>query len=279
MAAGKSPLEDPLTHSLDTDTLHLPGDQSFDVYQWTRNWYGDALDLFDLGGLTKFMILEVVAAILCVIIFVPFAMAVRRRGFPKGRFANFVEAMIFFIRDQVAIPSIGHHDADKFLPFLWSLFFFILFNNLLGMIPVVGGSPTAALGCTVGLALCAFIVIHWSGIKKLGPAGYAHAFVPHVPKPLYPLMLVIETIGHIIRPTILAVRLFVNMLAGHTVLYVILGFIAVIGPGILYGIVMPASVFGVVALSLLELFVAFLQAYVFTFLTAIFIGAAIHPHH
>jgi F-type H+-transporting ATPase subunit a len=100
-----------------------------------------------------------------------------------------------------------------------------------------------------------------------------------VPLALYPLMFVIELVGHVIKPTILAVRLFVNMLAGHTVLYVILGFIAVIGPGFLYFVVTPASVLGVVLLSMLELFVAFLQAYVFTFLTAIFIGAAVHPHH
>jgi F-type H+-transporting ATPase subunit a len=210
--------------------------------------------------------------------FIYFAASVRRRGYAKGVFKNALEMILLFIRDNVAVPAIGAHDAKRFLPFLWSLFFFILACNLIGMIPFLG-SPTGALGTTGALALCSFIMIHGSGVRQLGASGYAHAFVPAVPLALYPLMFVIELIGHIIKPTILAVRLFVNMLAGHTVLFVILGFIAMVGSGPLYYVVTPASVIGNVLLSMLELFVAFLQAYVFTFLTAIFIGAAVHPQH
>ena len=275
--AGQSALQDPLAHSIDNDALHLPGEWHFDLHDWTHGWLGNSLDFLGIHGLSKFMALEVIAAILCLLVFVPYGWNVRRNGYAKGCWANLIESMLFFIRDNVAIPAIGSHHATRFLPFLWSMFFFILFNNLLGMFPWLG-SPTGALGCTGALAFCTFLVIHGSGMRQLGVVGYAKAFVPHVPLPLYPLMLVIELIGHTIKPIILAVRLFVNMLAGHTVLYVILGFITMVG-GWLYLLVMPASVIGVVLLSLLELFVAFLQAYVFTFLAAIFIGAAVHPQH
>lgn len=273
-----SPLDDPLGHSIDTDFIHLAGGGHFNVHEWTRDRFGGLLSLVGLDGLSKFMLLESIAAILCVIILLPYAMNIRRHGYPKGRMANLVEMILVFIRDNVAVPAIGTHHAHHFLPFLWSMFFFILMNNLLGLIPWLG-SATGALGCTLGLALCSFIMIHGSGIRELGLKHYAESIVPPVPVALFPLMLLIEIIGHIIRPTILAVRLFVNMLAGHTVLFVILAFIGMIGPGFLYYIVTPASVMGVVALSFLELFVAFLQAYVFVFLTAIFIGGAVHPHH
>lgn len=273
-----SPLEDPLSHSMDTDFFHFPGGGSWDVHEATRPYIEPILGWAGIHGLSKFMAMELVAAALCILTFLPLAVNIRWYGYPRGVFANLIESILVFIRERVAIPAIGEHDAHKFLPFLWSLFFFILYNNLLGMIPMLG-SPTAGLGATAGLALCAFVMIHFSGIVKLGPVGYGKAFVPHVPALLYPLMLVIEIVGAIIKPTILAVRLFVNMLAGHTVLYVILGFVMVIGWNLLYFIVTPASVFGNVLLSMLELFVAFLQAYVFTFLSAIFIGAAVHPHH
>lgn len=273
-----SPLKDPLGHSVDTDYIHLPGGHHLDVHEWTGDRFGWLLGLVGLDGLSKFMVLELIAFFVTLLILVPVAWNISRHGYAKGIFANAIETILDFIKEKVAIPAIGDHDAKKFLPFLWSIFFFILVNNLLGMFPFLG-SATGALGCTLGLALCAFVTIHGSGVKKLGAAGYAEAFVPHVPLALYPLMFVIELVGHLIKPTILAVRLFVNMLAGHTVLFVILGFIATVGPGFLYFVVTPASILGVVALSFLELFVAFLQAYVFTFLTAIFIGAAVHPHH
>lgn len=276
--AGESPLQDPFGHAIDSDYIHLPKGAAIDVYETTGRWMGDVLGFLGIHGLTKFMLLELIAGILCFVVLVPFAASVRRFGYAKGVFANMIETILVFIRDTVAIPAMGEHHAHKFLPFLWSVFFFILFNNLLGMIPWLG-SPTAALGCTLALALCTFVITHGGGMAELGPGGYAKAFVPPVPTALYPLMLFIEFIGHLIRPSVLAVRLFVNMLAGHTVLSIILGFIAVIGPSLLYFVVTPASITGVVLLSLLELFVAFLQAYVFTFLSAIFIGAAVHPHH
>lgn len=269
-----SPLDDPFAHSIDNDAFHFPGgpDNHWDVYQYTKELFGGSF------GLTKYMVLELVVAVICIILFVPLAWSICRKGYARGRIANLFESFLFFIRDGVAVPAIGAHHANHFMPFLWTVFFFILGNNLLGMIPWMG-SATAALGCTGALALCSFFVIHGGGAKELGVGAYAKSIVPPVHWMLYPLMLVIELLGHMIKPSVLAFRLFVNILAGHTVLYCILGFIAMVGPGILFFVVTPASVFGVLALSLLELFVAFLQAFVFTFLSAIFIGAAVHPHH
>jgi F-type H+-transporting ATPase subunit a len=187
-----------------------------------------------------------------------------------------------FIRDGIARPAIGGHGADAFLPFLWTMFFFILFSNLLGMVPG-GASPTASISVTATLALITFAAVLVAGTRALGPVGFWTGIVPHMDVPgimkplLWGLMFVIEVAGLFIKHIVLAVRLFANMLAGHVVLAVILGFIAQ-AAGLVTFLVTPASILGVVLLSLLELLVAFLQAYIFTFLAALFIGAAVHPH-
>ena len=279
--AGKSPLEDPLGHSTDTDHLHFPGGHDVNVHEATDPLLGGFMETLGLTGLTKYMMLVTVAAVFLIVVLPLVVGSIRRNGRPKGPLANFFEVLLNIVRNDCAISGVGKKHADQFLPYLWTVFFFILVCNLLGMIPSLG-SPTAALGCTMALALCSFVVAHTSGIKEQGLAGYAHSFVPTVPAALYPLMLVIEVAGNFIKFFILAIRLFANLLAGHTVLYLILGFIYVVGVqgiGLLYFLVTPASVVAVVLLSFLEIFVAFLQAYVFTFLSAIFIGAAVHPHH
>lgn len=239
---------------------------------------------FDLK-LTKFMVLEVVIALIIFALFA--ALAVRLKGGhrPQGRLWNLLEVFLLYIRDQIARPCIGAHDADRFVPYLWTLFFFVLGCNLMGMIPWMG-SPTGALATTAALALTTFVVVVGSGMMQLGVVGFWKAQVPHMdlPKPiavmLVPLIFVIEILGLFIKHCVLAVRLLANMMAGHVVLAVILAFIgasAVAGNAI-WGSVTTASVLGATALSLLELFVAFLQAYIFTFLSALFIGAAVHPH-
>jgi F-type H+-transporting ATPase subunit a len=147
------------------------------------------------------------------------------------------------------------------------------------MIPLLGAA-TGALGTTVALAICSAFTIHGSGVAKMGPIDYVKSIPPSAPWPIKWLIIFpIELLGHVIKPTILAFRLFINMLAGHTVLFVILAFIWMVGPTIHYFLVAPLSVLGQTMLSCLELFVAFLQAYVFTYLTALFIGSAVHPHH
>ena len=286
----------PLSHVVDHPTLEIPG-------------LGEVL-LPRLGTIqvTRFMVMEVVAAALVAAVIIPLARHVARHRVSRGRFMNAFEAVVLFIRDGIARPAIdggaeghghdhgGHgHDhgdhhghgpgraSDAFLPFLWTLFFFILFNNLLGMIPG-GASATGNINVTGVLAILTLGAVIVAGMRAMGPVGFWVGIVPRldVPAllkpPLWILMFIIEVAGLLIRHVVLSVRLFANMLAGHIVLAVILGFILLARETNFFYLVMPASVLGVVALSLLELFVAFLQAYIFTFLAALFIGTAVHPH-
>jgi F-type H+-transporting ATPase subunit a len=235
------------------------------------------------GRITKFMVIEVVAAVLIAAVFIRLGQRVRGGGAPKGKLWNLFEAMLLFIRDQVARPAIGHRDADRFLPFLWTVFFFVLACNLLGMVPWMG-SPTGSIAVTGILALITFITVVGAGMFKLGPLGFLKAQVPHMDLPLLlaiplvPMIFLLEMGGMIIKHVVLSVRLLANMMAGHLVLAVLIAFIAVAWKSMLIFGVMPASILGATALSMLELFVAFLQAYIFTFLSALFIGMAVHPH-
>jgi F-type H+-transporting ATPase subunit a len=204
-----------------------------------------------------------------------------------------MEAVLQFIREQVARPAL-HEATDRFVPFLWTVFFLILFANVLGMLPIgavataitghpshLGGTATGNISITAALALCAFFVIHVGGMREQGVAHYWKSFVPHVPGALYPLMLVLELIGALVKPFALAIRLFANMIAGHIVLAVLIGFTKVLADGVSpLGVgVGLAAVAGAIFISLLEVLVAFLQAYIFTYLTTLFIGMAVHPEH
>lgn len=235
--------------------------------------------------LTRFMVLEVVAALLMIAVFVPLARRIATGKAPRGLFWNFFEAILVFIRDRVARPAIGQREAEPFLPFLWNVFFFILFCNLLGMVPWAG-SPTGALGVTGALALVTFGMVVGTGVARHGFAGYFVGMVPQVEVPfllavaLRPGIFLIEVLGLLIKHLVLAVRLLANMFAGHMVLAVIVSFITASAKTflLLWLGVTFASVLGATALSLLELFVAFLQAYIFTFLSALFIGMSVHQH-
>ena len=233
--------------------------------------------------LTKFMVLEVVVAAIICFLFIRLAQKISRSDVPRGRMANMLESMLLFLRDQVARPAIGSHDADRFMPFLWTIFFFVLGMNLMGMLPWAG-SPTGALAVTGTLALITFGTVVLSGSKQLGIVGFWKGQVPHMDLPgvlavlLIPMIFAIEVLGLLIKHFVLAVRLLANVMAGHLVLAVILSFIIAAAAHPAWWGIMPASVLGAAALSLLELFVAFLQAYIFTFLSALFIGAAVHPH-
>ena len=141
----------------------------------------DLIEPLDLR-ITKFMILEVVGAIILIAIFVPLARRVKSGEAPRGRIWNLFEAMVVFIRDQIARPTIGSHDADKFAPFLMTVFFFVLICNLLGLVPWAG-SPTGALATTGTLALITLITVIVAGSMKLGPIGFWTAQVPHMELP------------------------------------------------------------------------------------------------
>jgi F-type H+-transporting ATPase subunit a len=265
-----------MAHVQDSEAFHLPFGWVVDVPQ----------PLLAIGipvRMTKFMLLELVAAVLMLLVFLPLARRIATGRRPRGRFWNFFETIIVFVRDEVARPAIGRHDADRFLPFLWTVFFFILFCNLLGLLPGAG-SPTGATGVTGTLAMMSFLTVVGSGVKKMGPVGFWKSLVPPMELPLpmaivlTPVIFVIEVSGLVIRHMVLAIRLFANMFAGHLVMGMIIAFIPMVANLAVWYVVTPASVFGAVAVGMLELFVAFLQAYIFTFLSALFIGLALHPH-
>jgi F-type H+-transporting ATPase subunit a len=235
--------------------------------------------------ISKFMILEVIAAILIFFIFRTVAKSLQKTEAPKGRFVNFFEMLLVFVRDEIAVPNIGESDAPKHTPFLWTIFFFVLTANLLGMVPWLGSS-TGAFATTAALASIVLLRVIATGMGKFGVVGFWGTLCPHMDLEWYmaivlkPMIWLIELVGLFMKHIILAIRLLANMFGGHVVLVVIMGFI--VAPGtidslIWYGI-MPASLMGSVAVGCLEIFVAFLQAYIFTFLSALFIGTAAHPH-
>jgi len=261
------------------------------------------LTLHDLeveGFPLKFMILMTICAIGVGVSMIWLGMKMRSGEPPRGKLWNLLESLLFFVRDKIVRPGVGDHDANAFLPYLTTLFLFIFAMNLIGMFPFLG-SPTAAIPVTGALALVSFFVIHISGIKSNGVGGYLKTFIPHIELEGGPVMKVmglgitlgmaiLEYATAFIRAGVLAIRLFANMLAGHTVLFMILFFIALVadpryqipiakGQDWLYWCVMPFSIAMVTALSLLELFIAGLQAFIFTFLTSVFIGLAKHPPH
>jgi len=191
---------------------------------------------------------------------------------PSG-LTNFFEILILFVRDQIAIANLGEKDGRKMAPLLLSLFFFILFLNLMGLIPIFTGA-TANVNVTAGLALVTLTVMIGGAIAKNGLVGFVHAFIPHgVPWPVMILLVPIEFIGMFIKAFALTMRLFANMLAGSIVVYSIIGLMVIFGaagaPSLLLG----------VAIYLLKVFVAFLQAFVFTLLSALFINQIHHPAH
>lgn len=233
--------------------------------------------------LTKFMVIEVLVLLVSLVFFGWLARKIKGGTPAKGRFANFLEVLVLFIRDQIARPSIGKKSGDQFVPFLLSLFFFILGCNLMGLVPFLG-SPTGAWAVTSVLAIITFGVVCGVGFRKFGVVGFALAQVPQMDLPfglgyaLKPLMLGIELFGLCLKHFVLSVRLLANMMAGHIILAVFLAFIAETAGSSMKFIVWPAACGGYIAIMGLELFVAFLQAYIFTFLAALFIGSASHQH-
>ena len=260
--------------------------------------------------ISKYMILEVALAAILLFVFGRLAARLRTGAAPKGWFANLFEVFIVYIRDNIARPAIdshdhghddahdaghghghgGHalaavHEGDRFVPLLLTLFFFVLGCNLLGMVPWAG-SPTASFSVTLALALVTFGTVVIAGMMKFGFLGFFTNQVPSMDLPLplaillKPMIFAIEMLGLCIKHLILAVRLLANMVAGHLVL---LGIMGLITAAATYSTGMWATVTGISVVSstlfsVLELFVAFLQAYIFTFLSALFIGAAVHHH-
>jgi F-type H+-transporting ATPase subunit a len=247
--------------------------------------------IIEIGGykiFSKYMMLEVIGAGIILAVYIPVAKRAKTGEAPKGWFANLFESLLTFIRDDIAKPNLGEHDADKYVPFLWTMFLFILVCNLLGLVPY-GGSPTANIYMTGGLALCVFFAIHGSAVAKMGAGHYLMSLWPHldIPIPVVGWVIngfvcVIEIFGNLIKNGVLAIRLFANMLGGHSALAMIMLFILIAADPRAMGLwitVTLGSVAGALFLNLLEILVAALQAYIFVFLTALFMGMAAHPSH
>lgn len=225
------------------------------------------------------------------------------RFITRNPFAHMLEVICTYLRENTVRPLLGDR-TDRFIPFLWTVFFFILFNNLLGLVPIVdllhlvspawkaehkapfGSTATQNIFVTAALALIAAVVINLAGIKELGLGGYLKHLTAGTPPYLWPLMIPIEIVGTAIKPVALALRLFANMTAGH-ILVAVLFMFAVQGIGMLSDgglsvvlgpVISIVSIVSAVAIYLLELFVAFLQAFVFMFLTTVFISQLSHHH-
>lgn len=196
---------------------------------------------------------------------------------PKGLFQNLFETLILFVRNDIAKPNLGDK-TDKYLPYLLTAFFFILTCNLLGLVPF-GATATSNLMVTVVLATFTFILTQLGGTKDY----WMHIFwPPGIPTFVKPILMPVEVLGILTKPIALAIRLFANMTAGHLVILSLIGlifsFANIFGPGAGYGVA-PVSIAFALFIYFLELLVSFIQAYVFTMLSALFIGMAIAEHH
>jgi F-type H+-transporting ATPase subunit a len=219
-------------------------------------------------------------AALLVLVLIRLAMRSYRERVPRGLGAA-VEALVVFVRDEIAEKNIGHEDGRKFTPLLLSFFFFILVAALLGLMPF-SATSTGNISVTMGLALVAFFAMQWAGISKYGVVHHFAAMVPPgLPKWLLPIMIPVELLGMFSRPFALMVRLFANMLAGHMVIATLLLLIPLMAAvSTAFGILMiPISLLLGLFIMFLEILVAFIQAYIFTLLTSIFIGMSAHPSH
>jgi F-type H+-transporting ATPase subunit a len=246
-----------------------------------------------VGGLaidlspTKHLVFMLLSALIVALVFVLSARSIagaQARGRPATGFAGAMEATTLWIRQEVILPTIGPH-GDKFVPYLLTLFFFILAMNLFGLVPG-GATATGNITVTAALAIIAFLVIEVTGMRTLGPKGYLSTifYLPHglpggpggavLKVVLLAVLTPIELIGKLAKPFALAVRLFANMTSGHVLVLALIGLTFLFQS---YAVGLGASVLATGVL-LLELFVAFLQAYVFTLLTSVFIGLMREAH-
>jgi F-type H+-transporting ATPase subunit a len=231
---------------------------------------------------TKHVVMLWFAAILVLATLLTAARAHRKQHATVGRskgFANGIEALVLYIRQEVILPNVGHH-GEGYAPFLLTMFFFILFANLLGLIPY-GATATGNISVTATLAIISFIMIEVAGMRALG-AGYLKTIVywpsdqsVAMKLPLTLILTPIELFGKFTKPIALAIRLFANMTAGHIVVLALLGLIFTFGSYVLA----PVPLLMALAIMVLEVFIGFLQAYVFTLLVSVFIGLIRESHH
>jgi F-type H+-transporting ATPase subunit a len=231
-------------------------------------------------AINKITLLFVLAAILVIV----FAMVSNQRKLVPTGLQNVAESGVEFINNGIILQTIGPEGLHKkwIMPLLTSMFFFILFCNLTEIIPFIQMPATARMAVPASLALLVWVIFNGVGVANQGPIGYLKStlFPPGVPKFLYILVTPIEFISvFLVRPFSLAVRLFANLLAGHILLVTFAVLTAALWVQQWYAVFMPLPFIMLVFLTGFELMVAFLQAYIFTILTAVFIGGAMHPEH
>jgi len=257
------------------------GNASYQGFRLEKNHIvtEDGSNFYDIS-ITKNVASILLVIVLMLIVFISMAKrySSNKNAAPKG-LQSWLEPIIVFVRDEVAKSSIGEKKYEKYMPFLLTVFFFILFLNLLGLIPLApgGANVTGNIGITMSLALLTFIVILFSANKNY----WRHVFaMPGVPVWVLFLLTPIEILGVFLRPFVLMIRLFANMLAGHIIALSFFSLIFIFGAmniWIGYSVSVVSIIF-TVFMALLELLVAFLQAYVFTLLSAIYFGAAVEEH-
>ena len=227
-------------------------------------------------SITKAVVGMLAAALIGLWLFLSLASSYRKTGIshPKG-IQRFLEPVILFVRDDIAIPNIGEHKYEKYMPYLLSVFFFILINNVMGLVPFpppFGANVTGNIAITFVLATFTFVITQFSGNRTY----WRHIFAtPGVPFWLLPVMIPVEIIGIFSKPFALMIRLFANITAGHIIILSLIALIFIFDSLA----VAPLSIFFVIFMDFLELLVAFLQAYIFTLLSALFISLAAPEHH
>jgi F-type H+-transporting ATPase subunit a len=227
-------------------------------------------------SITKAVVGMFFAVLIGLWLFVSLGSSYKKTGIstPKG-IQSFLEPVVLFVRDDIAIPIIGEKKYEKFMPYLLTAFFFILLNNIIGLIPFpppFGANVTGNIAVTFVLAFCTFIITQFSGNKHYWKDIFA---APGVPFWLLPIMIPVEIIGIFSKPFALMIRLFANITAGHIIVLSLVCLIFIFKSLA----VAPVSIFFVIFMDCLELLVAFLQAYVFTLLSTLFIGLAVKEEH
>ncbi len=265
-------------HSGDFDMAEVLTHHMVNSQELELPWGTVHLPTLDLFGyelpVTKHAVMMWVASLLALI---TLGWVGRRARLVPGKAQSMVEMVVLFIRDEVAIKNMGEEDGRRWTPFLLTTFFFILFCNVLGMVPF-GGSATGNISVTGAMAGLTLVLIHGSGVARFGIFGHLKNYLPPGLSgwlfPITVLLFVIELMGTLFKSFALCMRLFANMIAGHMIVLSFLGLIFVIG-----AVFVPISVVLALFIGLLELLVIPLQAYIFTMLTSLFIGMSLHPEH
>jgi F-type H+-transporting ATPase subunit a len=266
---------DPIHHVVDGDYIEIPWPNS----HLMKKVHLPVLGVIRLGGveiemaITKHLVIMWIVSLLLLILVISTALKAQSKTPPKG-VANLMEVFVAWLRDEVTIPTMGPIWGRKLLPYCLTLFFFILFGNLFGLVPY-SATMTGNLAVTLSLALLSFLLIQGVAIREAGLIGWLKHLTGGVHPLLWPIMVPVEFMGLFTKPFALTIRLFANMAAGHIVILSLLGLIFIFGHWAVAGLAVPFALF----IYLLEILVAFIQAFIFTMLTSVFTGMGIHSHH